>query len=144
MKQKDVDWITKNWDNIDDKYKEDIRPHRYNKIDNLKFEEHIVVLILDRQKPSIETCYNFDQERIGVTRTGKVIWGFDSGCSCPTPWDDNFPDCYNVEKTWKQFQIKAKTIEAGKSFYDYQEDEAVFDTNWDKEIDEKLKEIKTD
>lgn len=55
-----------------------------------------VFWLLDRQKPSIEDDYDFDEERLGVTECGKVIVGFDSGCSCPWPWHDNYPGCYEV------------------------------------------------
>ena len=40
-----------------------------------------VLWILNRQKPSIQTSYDFDEERFGITPDGMVIWGFDSGCS---------------------------------------------------------------
>lgn len=98
-------WIRKNWNVIPDKFKENLKPSRYSNIDGLKEEGHIVVLIIDRQKPSVGSCYDFDEERIGINRFGQVIWGFDSGCSCPTPWDDSYPNCYNVEKNWKQFEV---------------------------------------
>lgn len=73
-----------------------------------------VVWLMDRQKPSVEQCYDFDEERLGVARSfdGKkscVIVGTDSGCSCPSPWHDNFPDCYTICKTYtetKEFALK--------------------------------------
>jgi len=126
MNEKDIEWITQNWDKIDDKFKTFLAPSKYRLMKELKLEEHFVILLLDRQKPSVEADYSFDEERIGITRTGKIIWGFDSGCSCPSPWDDSFPDCYNISKTWKEFEVNLKD----------------FDTNWDKDCSEKIKEIK--
>lgn len=68
-----------------------------------------VLWILDRQKPSVEACYSFDEERVGITRDGRIIWGFDSGCSCPTPWSqsDFGDESYNLDREWKEFEIKA-------------------------------------
>lgn len=40
-----------------------------------------VLWFINRQKPSIEACYDFDEERFGITIDGNIIWGFDSGCS---------------------------------------------------------------
>lgn len=124
--EKLVDWIGKNWDKIPDSFKRDIRPNTYSNVPELKLEEHIVVLLLDRQKPSIEQSYDFNEERIGITKTGKIIWGFDSGCSCPSPWDSNFPGCYTVSKEWKQVELEAKN----------------FDEGWLEEAQEKIEEIK--
>jgi len=127
MNSKDVKWIIKNWDKISEDFKTDILPDKYHeKIDGLSREEHYVVLLLDRQKPSVESSYDFDEERIGVNKSGKIIWGFDSGCSCPMPWDDSYPTCYNVSKTWKEFEGNTSD----------------FDRNYLKECDEKIKEIK--
>jgi hypothetical protein len=101
-----LDWIKQNWDNIDDKFKSDIKPDKYSgKIKELKLEGYIVVLLVDRQKPSVEADYSFDEERMGINKFGEIIWGFDSGCSCPSPWFDSYPDCYNVSKTWKEFKV---------------------------------------
>ena len=124
-----VNFIVKNWDKIPDKFKQDIRDCCHtekNYIENLPKEEHLVILLLDRQKPSVESCYDFDEERIGVTKTGKIIWGFDSGCSCPSPWDDSYPECYKVSREWKEFEINIKE----------------FDKDWEKECQEKFEKIK--
>ena len=43
--------------------------------------QHEVIWFLDRQSPSIEQSYDFEEERFGMTRDGQLIWGFDSGCS---------------------------------------------------------------
>lgn len=109
--EKEIEWIVNNWEAIPDKYKSDLRPNTYNNTNNTKnikdlnIEEHFVVLLLDRQKPSVIPSYDFDEERIGITKEGKVVWGFDSGCSCPIPWDDNYPNCYEVSKSWKEFVV---------------------------------------
>lgn len=66
-----------------------------------------VLWLLDRQKPSVEQNYDFDKERFGITQDGKIIWGFDSGCSCPSPWSqsDYGDENYGV-KEWKEFQLE--------------------------------------
>ncbi len=108
----EIKFIVKNWDKIPDTYKTNLKPSRYkDNIKDLSLEEHIVVLLISRQKPSVEPSYDFDEERIGITRTGKVLWGFDSGCSCPTPWDDSYPTCYEVSKSWKEFVVNLKQFD---------------------------------
>lgn len=66
-----------------------------------------VVWLLNRQKPSVQEDYSFDEERLGITKTGKIIWGFDSGCSCPSPWSnyDYGDDKYLTAPTYKEFII---------------------------------------
>lgn len=64
-------------------------------------KSRLVVWILNRQKPSVEPDYSFDEERLGITHEGKIIFGFDSGCSCPSPWYDCGDSVY-TEKTWKE------------------------------------------
>lgn len=84
-----------------------------------------VIWFINRQKPSIEASYNFDQERFGITADGKIIWGFDSGCSCPSPWsqEDYGDDSYNL-KTWKEFETTP---------------ESSFDADWEDECYNNLK-----
>lgn len=112
--------LLQNTDKIPEKYWEETDGGKYK-----------VVWILDRQKPSVEADYSFDEERLGITDDGRLIWGFDSGCSCPSPWsagdygDDNY-----MTNNYKEFFIKLPD----------------FDTGWEEEssskIDEILKEIK--
>lgn len=100
------EWVKNNWDKIPDNFKSNIKPNNNSEhIDGLKLEGHIVVLLVDRQKPSVTPNYDFAEERIGINFLGEIIWGFDSGCSCPSPWDDNYPYCYSVAKTWKEFKV---------------------------------------
>jgi hypothetical protein len=40
-----------------------------------------VLWFINRQKPSVSQSYDFDEERFGLTKDGRLIWGFDSGCS---------------------------------------------------------------
>jgi len=108
--------LIKNWDKIPDTQKTVLEPGYDSSgvaVKGLKKEEHIIILVLDRQKPSVMADYSFDEERIGITRTGKVVWGFDSGCSCPSPWSDNYPSCYSVTKTWKEFEVNLKDFDEG-------------------------------
>ncbi len=91
---------------IDD-YKEDIARliQKRNLIPDefwVRIKDYRCIWFIDGQKPSVEACYNFDEERFGVTRDGKIIWGFDSGCSCPSPWDED-PE-YTV-KEYKEFVV---------------------------------------
>ena len=110
--EREIIWVIRNWKIIPDKFKSNLKPNNYKTdIKDLSLEEHFVVLLLDRQKPSVIADYSFDEERIGITREGKVVWGFDSGCSCPSPWDDNYPNCYNVSKSWKEFIINLKDFD---------------------------------
>lgn len=39
--------------------------------------------------------------------------GFDSGCSCPSPWDDSYPDCYEV-MTLEEFKTSKKEFDIEK------------------------------
>lgn len=104
-----VEWIKEHWDNIPDEYKKNLKPNHYsNSIEGLKEEGHYVVLLVDRQKPSVVASYDFDEERLGINRFGQVIWGFDSGCSCPSPWSDTYPECYKQAKTWKEFEVNTE------------------------------------
>ncbi len=86
-----------------------------------------VIWFMDRQKPSVEQSYDFDEERFGITRDGQVIWGFDSGCSCPSPWSqsDFGDDSYQV-KEWREFSVPTEEAfdadwqdEAYKNLNDY-------------------------
>ena len=70
-------------------------------------EKYRVIWFMDRQKPSVEQSCDFDEERFGITREGNVIWGFDSGCSCPSPWIDCGDAVYHV-KEWKEFTVPAE------------------------------------
>lgn len=85
-----------------------------------------VVWLLDRQKPSVESYYDFDEERLGITSDGRIIWGFDSGCSCPTPWSNSdYGDDNYRTTTYKEFFIDLPS----------------FDNDWDKESSNKIDEI---
>lgn len=98
-----IKWITANWNKIPGEFKTNIAGPMVGK------NERTVVLLIDRQKPSIDASYDFDEERIGITEQGKVVWGFDSGCSCPTPWEDS--DAYNVSPTWKEFIVNIDSFD---------------------------------
>lgn len=86
-----------------------------------------VIWFLNRQKPSVEQSYDFDEERFGITSEGKIIWGFDSGCSCPSPWSSaDFGDENYKVKEWKEFVVSPETA---------------FDAGWEDECYNKLLEI---
>lgn len=104
-----LDWIRSHWDSVAGAAR-DIRPSHIGDNDedvHSGSEEHSsVILLLDRQKPSVVCSYSFDEERFGINKAGQIIWGFDSGCSCPTPWDDSYPQCYETPvRTWKEFTL---------------------------------------
>jgi len=88
-----INWIVKNWSKIPDNLKREIEDSNKSK----------VILLLNRQKPSIEQCCDFNEERISVNEKGQIIWGFDSGCSCPSPWYESAPDCYSCSDSIKDF-----------------------------------------
>jgi len=94
-------------------------PKKEDEYDYNTFKGKKVYWLLDRQKPSVEPDYSFDEERLGIREDGEIIFGFDSGCSCPTPWED---EPYEV-KTFKQFMMEA---------------DKVFDVEWEKETNEAI------
>lgn len=96
-----IEWIVKNWDKIPDSFKTNVG----GVIEGATADDSIVVFLVDRQKPSVEQSWDFHEERLGVTKNGKIIWGFDSGCSCPSPWEDG-AQCYTCTDTWKQFEVE--------------------------------------
>ncbi len=102
---KAIAWVVKNWEKIPERFKASWQ-HSSAVIEGLPLDEHVVVVLIDRQKPSVEASWDFDEERIGITRKGKVVWGFDSGCSCPSPWHDSYPKCYSCTNTWKEFEVE--------------------------------------
>lgn len=112
--EKEINWIVKNWEKIPDSFKTDIKAYgdESKPVEDLPLDEHVVILLLDRQKPSVERSWDFDEERISISRTGKIVWGFDSGCSCPSPWHDRYPECYSCVKNWKEFTVKLKDFDA--------------------------------
>lgn len=128
-------WIVKKWDKIPDEFKVNLRKNA-SKIKDVKTEGHLVVLLVNRQKPSIEADYTFDEERFGINRFGEIVWGFDSGCSCPIPWGDSFPKCYSAVKTWKEFIVVNKGKTEIKGYSDF------FDIGWKEEALQKIKLIK--
>lgn len=93
---------------------------------NTDDRKYQVIWFIDRQRPSVSASYDFDVERFGLTRDGKIIWGFDSGCSCPTPWESN---PYDV-KEFKQFCVEdyGKAEMNEKNRYDVDQ---WFDEGWE-------------
>lgn len=108
-------FIVENWDKIPASLKRSLTSD-YNKlialVPGLTEDGSTVIFLIDRQKPSIEADYSFDEERLAVNRFGQIIWGFDSGCSCPSPWWDNYPECYlEPAKSWKEFIVNLKDFD---------------------------------
>lgn len=71
----------------------------------VRAKDNRAIWFMDRQKPSVTESYSFDEERFGLTKDGKIIWGFDSGCSCPSAWEESRVD-YNVTE-WKEFEVSS-------------------------------------
>lgn len=137
LTEKDVKWVVKNWDSIPDNFKENLCPKKYADWAGVSKEQQIVVLLVDRQRPSVASSYDFNEERVGINRFGEVIWGFDSGCSCPSPWDDGYPQCYKLSKDWHSFVATAKTkAPTAEEYHDFGDTE--FDTGWSEEAKAKL------
>lgn len=100
--------------------------------------QYEVIWFMDRQKPSVEACYDFDEERLGLTKDGKIIWGWDSGCSCPSPWSQiDFGDDNYYVKEWKEFQIEAFG-EMEKPEPENSWDMSWFDKGWEDECYDNL------
>lgn len=97
--------------------KDKIPDEFFRRTDGRQYE---VIWLLNRQKPSVEKSYDFDEERFGITKDGKLIWGFDSGCSCPSPWSssDFGDENYKTASTWKEFEVNP---------------DAEFDVDWEAE-----------
>lgn len=128
---KEISFLVENWDKIPESFKTHINRDYWQEsfrsnIPGVAEEDHEVILLLNRQKPSVEASWDFDMERITVSKTGKVVWGFDSGCSCPSPYEDHYPDCYSCSTTWKEFEL----------------DTTRFDSGWEEEVIAKIEEVK--
>lgn len=116
---KEIEFLIRNIEKIPEKYWEKTSGDRYE-----------VVWFMDRQKPSIEADYSFDEERFGLTKDGRIIWGFDSGCSCPSPWSSaDFGDENYHVKEWKQFEVEPKEA---------------FDKDWEEDSYQKIRTIIND
>ncbi len=105
-----IGWLVANWNRIPQTFKTNLGYSRWDQPEEAPENEHNVVLLLDRQKPSVESDYSFDEERIGVNKDGKIFWGFDSGCSCPSPWEDGLK-CYTCANTWKEFEVELSAFD---------------------------------
>lgn len=135
-------WVVRNWEKVPDSFKTDITHEHFSAkepLADVKKEGSIVVLLVNRQRPSVQSSWDFDEERFGINRFGQVIWGFDSGCSCPTPWGDSYPDCYKVTKDWKAFAVATAGMKE-KTKDEYSSD--FFDEGWRAEAFAKIAEIK--
>lgn len=60
--------------------------------------------------------YEWTSERIGITKDGEVIYGFDSGCSCNSEWEKDNAEtdtakCGYHIKTWKAFEMSMEDLE---------------------------------
>lgn len=94
-------------------------------------EKYQVLWILNRQKPSIEPSYDFDEERFGITTDGLIIYGFHSGCSCPSPWSaGDFGDNSYVAREYKEFLFKKMD-----------DDDDWFDDGWEGDVSKTLDDI---
>lgn len=86
--------------------------------------------------------YETSQERFGITKDGKIIWGFSSGCSC---WDGWSKEDIEEPVTWKEFIMldTAKTEEAKN--YDsgepYKRDGWGFVESWQDEVDKAISDL---
>lgn len=111
--QKEIEKLIENRHKIPDEFWVLTQGGKYN-----------AIWFMSRQKPSVEACYSFDEERFGLTKQGQVIWGFHSGCSCPSPWSAaDFGDDYTTRE-WREFLV---------------ESEQSFDKGWEEECYSNLK-----
>lgn len=65
--------------------------------------EYLAIWFMSRQRPSVEQDYSFDEERFGITKEGSIIWGFSSGCSCPSPWSNDSGEY--TTSSYKEFDL---------------------------------------
>ncbi len=63
--------------------------------------EEDVIWILNRDDGTAGS-YETSEERLGITRTGKILYGFSSGCSCWSGWQK---DDYKDTITYKEFEL---------------------------------------
>lgn len=88
-----------------------------------------VIWFLDREDGTAGD-YEISQERLGLTITGKIIYGYSSGCSCWLGWESSD---YCPTMSYKEFivsQIKTgEELRTGLSFAEGWEDESLNNLN---------------
>lgn len=99
-----------------------------------------VMWLLDREDGTAGS-YETSQERFGITKTGKILWGFSSGCSCWSGWDKND---YEKPVTWKEFTVlDTKEEEKSETWEDekYTRDGWGFVISWQDEVDKSITDL---
>lgn len=80
--------------------------------------------------------YETSQERFGITKNGKIIYGFTSGCSC---WDGWSKDEFTT-KTYKEFEVLNITTFPQKEYADRVKDcDISFSEGWEDESNGDIK-----
>lgn len=100
---------------------------------------HEVIWLLSREDGTAGS-YETSQERFGITKEGKIIWGFSSGCSC---WDGWKSEDYLGHVTWKEFILSGnKEPTKDKNYYDkdkeIERDNFGFVADWINEVEKDL------
>jgi hypothetical protein len=92
----------------------------------IRSEKHsyFVVWLLNREDGTAGSCQT-SQERLGITKDGRVLWGFSSGCSCWNGWSAGD---YFEPVSWKEFEIKLDNKSLGTEFKSF------FTDGWDSEV----------
>jgi hypothetical protein len=73
-------------------------------------EDHGLTVIGELDDPN--ACYSFDLLVVWQHDDGRILYGIDSGCSCPSPFEDVYSSDEFTEVTndkWKEFEAAVKT-----------------------------------
>lgn len=77
-------------------------------------------LTLLREIDLYERCYSFDLVVVWWHEDGTIYWGTDSGCSCPSPFEDiTSLDQLHVAPSWSELEAALLALDPNKSTISY-------------------------
>ena len=86
--------------------------------------------------------YETSQERFGITKDGKIVWGFSSGCSC---WDGWSSTDVRDPVEWKEFIIldteKPESDKCFESSESFNRDGWGFVESWQDEVEKAIDDL---
>lgn len=124
-----ITWILNNISKIPEKY--------WTKAEN----DRIVFWLLDREDGTAGS-YETSQEKFGITLSGELIWGFSSGCSCWSGWNESD---YQKSISYKEFILKNIITynPTNENYYSIKSGaELAFAEGWENEVNNKINQIK--